>query len=276
MGTTHSKPQLEHDHVISSDPKSHQTHTPSRSTKYAIVLDSNTNIDQLTTSIANPLAKTDLPTTQPRPQDSAKRTANNSLPVELWMHIFDHLRNTVDYARPPVVAIYKSALAVYDDTTLAAHTLPAFEKRSWKQSRPFYHIDRTSRAAALRMKLCLRLLQTCKAPSLATRSFAKAARLLRNGRRPVAAPEYWAVKVSEEADVLAGYREAGRVLESLAGASDDVVFHSLGLGSARRIVLLERCNWNTVSMLARAREIEVAIYEFWRRKGIRAGVVEIV
>lgn len=106
------------------------------------------------------------------------------------------------------------------------------------------------------------------------RSAAKVTRLLRQGRVPEVQPEYLVIKVSEDAEVLGAYREAGRVLDSLSGVSDGVVLHSLGLGTAKHIVLLERCNWNTFSMLARSREIESAIYGFWRRNGIPTGVVE--
>lgn len=78
------------------------------------------------------------------------------------MRAFEYVR-TDDYARPAVVANYKRSLAVHGDTLEAAQTLPAFRKknRTWKQSRPFYHIDRTSRAAALNLNLCLRVLQQC-------------------------------------------------------------------------------------------------------------------
>ena len=47
----------------------------------------------------------------------------NTLPIELWTRVFEHVDNTKDYARPPVLAVNKSSLAVYGDGTTAAQTL---------------------------------------------------------------------------------------------------------------------------------------------------------
>lgn len=274
----HSTPQPKHEHLTAD--KTHQEDTPSTATtSHPMALYSKIELDQPTTSITNTFAKINMSPTQSPTQQTDEATTDQpttkTLPIELWMRVFEHVDNTKHYARPPVVEVYKSSLAVYGDTITAAQTLPAFEKRSWKQSRAFYHIDRTSRAAALKLNFCLRMLEESRAPSLAMRSAAKVTRLLRQGRVPEVQPEYLVIKVSEEAEVLRAYREAGRVLDSLSGVSDGVVLHSLGLGTAKHIVLLERCNWNTFSMLARSREIELAIYEFWRRDGIPTGVVEI-
>ncbi|KAM0708298.1 hypothetical protein Q7P35_004949 [Cladosporium inversicolor] len=272
-----SAPGLEHEHALTD--KAHQTDTPSKAaTESLLALNSKTDNCDFTTSVTNTLAQIGLSATQSPTQqndENNNKPTNKSLPVELWMHIFEYVHATKDYARPSVVVVYKSALAFYGDTTRAAVPLPAFEKRTWTHSKALYHIDRTSRAAALKLDMCLRQLEACKAPALAMRNAARIARQLKQGKAPEAAPDYLAIEVSDQPDVLTGYREAGRVIESLAGLKDDVATHSLGLGTAKRIVLLERRNWDTFSMVARAWEMECAIHEFWRRNGIPAGVVEI-
>ena len=123
----------------------------------------------------------DEPTEQP---------TTSTLPIELWMRVFEHVDDTKDYARPPVLAVYKSSLAVCSDGTTAAQTRPAFEKRTWKQSRAFYHtLTGSAERAALKPNMYLRMLEGSRAPSLAMRTAAKATRLMRQGRVPEVQPE---------------------------------------------------------------------------------------
>jgi hypothetical protein len=223
-------PQLEHERAVAD--KEHQTETPSPAfTQSLMALDSKTNLDQLTTSITNTLARIDLPTTQCPAQQTDEEIINKSLPIELWMRVFEYLHNTKDYARLSVTTDCQSSLAIHEDSVEAARILPAFEKHTWAQTRTLYHIDRTSRAAALKLKLCLRKLEAC----------------------PDAKPRYLATEVTNKPEVLSGHREAGMLLELLAyWKKGGGLSRPLGLGPADHIVLLERCNWNTFSMLARA------------------------
>jgi hypothetical protein len=241
-------------------------------------VDVQTNSHDPVSSVTNVLTTLDLSTSQyPPPQNDRPTTQapNKKLPTELWMQVFEYI-HTEDYARPSVVAVYKSSVAVYGDTIKAASTLPAFEKRTWKRVRELYHIDSSSRAAALKLHMCLRGLQNCKAPKQTMRNMAMVARCIRSGSYSEMTPEYVPFEVSDQPEVLSGYQEAGRVVECLSSSRDGAVSYALGLRTAKHIVLLERCNWDTYSMLARAQEIECAIYEFWQRKGITAGVVEVV
>lgn len=92
-----------------------------------MALDSKTDLDQLST---NTLAKIGIsPTQSPTLQidDTTDQTTHKTLPVELWMRVFEYVR-TDDYARPAVVANYKRSLAIHGDTLEAAQTLPAFAK----------------------------------------------------------------------------------------------------------------------------------------------------
>jgi hypothetical protein len=247
-----SMPQLENERAVAD--KEHQTETPSPAfTQSLMALDSKTNLDQLTTSITNTLARIDLPTTQCPAQQTDKETINNSLPIELWMRVFEYLHNTKDYARLSVTTDCQSSLAIHEDSVEAARILPAFEKHTWAQTRTLYHIDRTSRAAALKLKLCLRKLEACKAPAPAMQRADIVTRWLEQGEFPDAKPRYLATEVTNKPEVLSGHREAGMLLELLAyWKKGGGLSRPLGLGPADHIVLLERCNWNTFSMLARA------------------------
>jgi len=238
-------------------------------------VDVDTNSHDLVSSVTNMLTTLGLSTATPQGNRPTAQAMNKKLPIEIWMQVFEYV-HTDDYARPSVIAVYKSAVAVYGDSIKAAETLPAFEKHTWKRLRELYHIDSNSRAAALKLHMRLRGFQDCKAPKLAMRNLAMVARCVRGGSLPETTPDCVAFEVSDQPEVLSGYKEAGRVVESLSGSWDGTVSYSLGLRTAKHIVLLEWCNWDTYSMLARAQEIECAIYEFWRRKGITAGVVEVV
>jgi len=283
-------PQLEHtilDQTQTSEACQNDM-IPTTTSPDLMAFDSKTNLSELTTSATDISTGieidigTDPPTTDhpmERNNDPTNPPTKSTLPVEVWMRILDYI-HPEDYARQPVLMVYKTSLALHGDTAAAAQTLPAFEKRSWKLSRTFYRIDRTSRAAALKLKLklSLRLLRECKPAVLALDNTARVESQLIDGvynQETKPKPCYVAILVSEQREVLAGYEEAGQVVDCLTGRYDDVVVHSLGLGTAKRIVLLERCDWDSFSMLARAREIEETMHGFWRRNGILGGVVEI-
>lgn len=123
-----SVPRLEHEHILVG--KDHRTDTPSTSTtSNQMALDSKTDLDQLST---NTLAETEISPTQSSTlqiDDTTDQPTHKTLPVELWMRVFEYVR-TDDYARPAVVANYKRSLAVHGDNLEAAQTLPAFEKKT--------------------------------------------------------------------------------------------------------------------------------------------------
>lgn len=127
-----STPQPKHEHLTAD--KTHQEDTPSTATtSHPMEPYSEIDLDQPTTSIANTFAKINMSPTQSPTQQMDEATTDQpttkTLPIELWMRVFEHVDNTKHYARPPVVAVYKSCLIT------AARALPAFEKRSWKQSK---------------------------------------------------------------------------------------------------------------------------------------------
>jgi hypothetical protein len=241
--------------------------------------DSKLRCDELTTSVTSTLARIILSTTQSPAQQIDKATndtTNKNLPVELWIRVFEYIHNTRDYARPSVTMAYKRSLAVHGDSIEAAKILPAFERRTWKQSRKLYHIDRTSRAAALKLNMCLRVLEECKAPLRAMQHTRMVYRLINAGVYKESSPRYVAIQVTEAPEEHRRLDQAETAVWLLSGTLDVFVMHSLGLRTAKHVVLLDRCGWDTHVMLARGREIESAVYEFWRRNGIPAGVVEIV
>jgi hypothetical protein len=98
----------------------------------------------------------------------------------------------------------------------------------------------------------------------------------KNSRLSHEAPQYVVVETTGEPEVLTGYYEAERVVNAVASLWGNPIIDALGLKTAKHIVLLDRCNWDTYSMLARGREIELAMYEFWRCKEIPARVIEIM
>jgi hypothetical protein len=85
-----------------------------------------------------------------------------------------------------------------------------------------------------------------------------------------------AIQIDASRDEAQRRVEAGIVVEMVSGVFDHLVVHSLGLRTAKHVVLLDRCNWDTQEMVAQGREIEGAVYEFWRRNDIPAGVIEII
>jgi hypothetical protein len=278
MEIMNSMPQLDSEHdfavnVHQADwPSTAPTHNP-----MALNHNKKTDFDGLT----NMLAKVDISPAQPPTRHSNGPTDlptnnNQSLPVELWMRVFDYLHNATDYARPSVTMAYKRSLAIHSDTIKAAQTLPPFEKRSWKLSRTLYHIDRTSRAAALKLRLCLRVLAACKTPLHPIEQTQLVFDLIKAGVYKQSSPSYVAIQIDASRDESQRRVEAGIVVEMVSGVFDHLVVHSLGLRTAKHVVLLDRCNWDTREMVACGREIEGAVYEFWRRNDIPAGVVEIV
>lgn len=69
-----------------------------------------TDDPDLTTSVIKTLTRIDLSSTQcptRRNEKLTSRPTNESLPVEIWMQIFEHV-HIEDYARQAVVAVYKS------------------------------------------------------------------------------------------------------------------------------------------------------------------------
>jgi hypothetical protein len=101
--------------------------------------------------------------------------------------------------------------------------------------------------------------------------------LAQTGVYKESSPGYVAFEVTDTREALTRNAQAETVafmLPSMGFA--DLVVHSLGLDTAKHVVLLDRGDWKSHEMLARGREIEGAIYEFWRRNDISVGRVEIV
>jgi hypothetical protein len=125
-------------------------------------------------------------------------------------------------------------------------------------------------------KVCLRVLQQCKAPLRALDNTQLVVRLMKAGVYKESSPEYVAIQITEAREGPERCAEGWTVVELLAGGFDDIVVHSLGLGTAKHVVLLECYDWDAQRMLTRGRDVESSIRKFWKRKGIPAGVVEIV
>jgi hypothetical protein len=220
------------------------------------------------------------PTTAPTKKD---------LPIELWMQIFEHVRSE-DYARPCSVAKYASSLVAHDDDGIgAAKSLHKFERESWQRSRPLYAITRNSRAAALKLRLCLRVLQSCKEPVFASRCIEEWDALSAPSRRLLGRPEAEAGLASQKCIALQFYpagsdgplgrnerhKELHEAYQLLGHPYyTAAVRHYFRLDTARRVVLLfdpcrqtrDRNDW--------ARLLKEQITKFWARKGITDGQVD--
>jgi hypothetical protein len=138
----------------------------------------NSDISAFNTPTETDLLVTQGPTTlegnliRPNSNISASiTTTQTDLPSQIWMVVFEHIHEEDNFARPKSVAEYASSLSTYGDSIEAAKTLPPFEKRSWSKTRPLYSINRNSRAAALKLQLCLRVLRTFRKPLVLSECF---------------------------------------------------------------------------------------------------------
>jgi hypothetical protein len=127
--------------------------------------------------------KTTLPTTQGPTSLEGNAIHPNSyisafiaitktdLPSEVWIVVFEHIYEEDGFARPNSVADYASSLNNHGDSIEAAKIMPSFVKRSWSKTRPLYAINRNSRAAALKLQLCLRVLRASRKPLVLSECF---------------------------------------------------------------------------------------------------------
>lgn len=90
------------------------------------------------------------------------------LPTELWMQILESVTLEEHLARPAqverFVEAFRQGSGSEKEEEELVRSLPEFERRAWKATRPYYAIDRSLRAAAQRVFLSGLLLQTCSAP----------------------------------------------------------------------------------------------------------------
>jgi hypothetical protein len=272
-----------------------------RATHEATSLDVKATHKNSDISTSNTLAVTDLSATQGlaalevnathanKIRSSSNTSTETDLPPEVWTIVFEQLHTEGDYARPECVAKYAGSLNIYGDSIKAAKTLPEFEQRSWVKIRPLYTINRNSRAAALKLQLCLRVLQTSRKPVILSEYFPRPERL--SIRVHWSVPAYVLVPVSESVPATApanrsiviaipsrseplngDWYSAFQLVTQDAGAKQHV-----DLIAARRVVLLVS---HTGSQDAQVNsewpgDFREMILQFWLRNGITDGTVEI-
>jgi hypothetical protein len=224
------------------------------------------------------------PDTNTSPSTSS---SNKDLPIELWMQISEHVRSE-DYARPRSVAEYAASLALHgDDGIEAAKSLPHLERESWRRSRPLYTINRNSRAAALKLRLCLRVLQTCEVPVLASKCLEEWDALSVSSRQLLGTPKAEAGPAAQKCVVLqlypsdsygSGreemYKELHAVFRLLMEHDAAAVY--LRLDTARHVALLSDPCWQTRKRDSWARLLKERASEFWERKGITDGQMDVL
>lgn len=202
---------------------------------------------------------------------SALNEANNmDLPVEIWLHIFDYVRSN-GYARPDSTVSYANSLATYGDSIEAAKTLPAFEKQVWSWSRTLYAVNRNSRAAALRLRLCLRVLQTCSKPVVTSECLES----LYNYSNPLSGPvptlSYVAIQLDAEESPWNRNGEAWAAVHLIHQGAAAKLY--LSLNTAKHVVLLGKCS-GSPHMMRWTERLKCAIREFWKRNGVSCGDIE--
>jgi hypothetical protein len=223
-----------------------------------------------------------------QPSPTAAPT-NKDLPIELWMQIFEHVRSE-DYARPHSVARYAASLDLHgDDGITAANDLHLLERESWQRSRPLYTISRNSRAAALKLRLCLRVLQTCKEPVFASRCLEEWDALPSSCQRLLGRPEAEAGLAPQKCVALQLYpadlheSEQDQMYKELHAAfrlfrmrNTAAATHYLRLDTTSRVILLFDPCWGTLDFDGWARHLKEQITKFWDGKGITDGQVDVM
>lgn len=204
--------------------------------------------------------------------------AKMDFPVEIWMRIFEHMHSE-NIARPPAIAKYAASLSIHGDSIQAAQTLPKFEQECWIQTRPLYAINQTSRAAAIKLRLCLHVLRTCRKPLLASQCLDEwDAQSWRTLPDPGSVTGCVAVQLyGEDGDesLQAEYREQ-RACHRLLTEYVTARTHYLRLETAKRVVLFvddKRCAQRQIEM---ADGVKCKIERFWREERTENGRVEIV
>jgi hypothetical protein len=111
----------------------------------------------------------DVQKREPHPE-SVSSTATTTiktmhLPMEIWMRVLESLSHENILARPAYVNCFVKAIiqrtAAEEDLV---SSLPEFERRAWKATRPYYAINSTIRRAAQQVFLSGVVLQTSAAP----------------------------------------------------------------------------------------------------------------
>jgi hypothetical protein len=232
-----------------------------------------------------PSCQSITPDTYPSP---ATAPTKKDLPIELWLQIFEHIHSE-DYARPLSVAEYAASLTLYgDDDIAAANDLHQLERERWQRSRPLYAINQNSRATALKLRLCLRALQTCKEPVSAS-GFLKEwdalsvpwqRALVRQTPRAEVRPALRCIAIQIYQDPSAAIPETHHhELHSTIGIltrHDSAAKHYFRSDTAKRVVLLFDPCWETDERDRWARVITRRITRFWALEGIVDGKVDVM
>jgi hypothetical protein len=211
------------------------------------------------------------------------------LPIEIWMQIFEHVRSE-DYARPHSVAKYAASLDLHgDDGIAAANDLHQLERESWQRSRPLYTISRNSRAAALKLRLCLRVLQTCKEPVFASRYLEEWEALSASSQRHLGRLEAEAGLAPQKSVALQfypadlhepeqyeRYKELHAAFRLFRMRNTAAGTHYLRLDTTSRVILLFDPYWETLDLYGWARHLKEQITKFWDGKGITDGQVDVM
>jgi hypothetical protein len=201
------------------------------------------------------------------------------LPVELWMRVFEYVSAGDEFARPKFVKKYAGSLSAYGaDNLQAAKVLPKFEKRTWVQTRHLYAIDRSSRAAALTLQLCLQVLQKCRHPVVPSDLLAQSDIIqdmddIKGALGPLDL-RHVAIQLHRKSNYLSLKEEASAALALIGDGVS--ARYCLSLGSASRVELILHPKHDSEAAYYYADEVEDVIKSFWRRYNIPAGQVEIV
>jgi hypothetical protein len=226
------------------------------------------------------------PDTHPSPTTAP---TNKDLPIELWMQIFEHVRSE-DYARPHSVAEYAASLDQHgDDDIAAANDIRQLERESWQRTRPLYAISRNSRAAALKLRLCLRVLQTCKEPVFASSCLEEWDALSSSSQRLLGRPEAEAGLTPQksvalqfypadlhESEQYERYKELHAAFRLFRMRNTAAATHYLRLDTTSRVILLFDPCWETLDLDGWARHLKEQITKFWNGKGITDGQVDVM
>jgi hypothetical protein len=209
-------------------------------------------------------------------------TATTDLPPEVWMVVFEQIHSEEDYARPEFVAKYADSLSIHGDSLEAARTLPDFEQRSWLKTRPLYAINRNSRAAALKLQLCLHILRSFRKPVAASEYFGLLIVFSRVSSplysMPVPAPVSPHIVIQFPAQQDPSINFDNFVAIGLARQYMYAGMQWLKWHPERRVILLPDLASTGDAQLAFQwpRKLRYIILEIWLRNGIRNGTVEIL
>jgi hypothetical protein len=199
------------------------------------------------------------------------------------MVFFEHIHTEEDYARPQFVAKYAGSLGIHGDGIEAAKTLPEFEQRSWVKTRPLYSINHNSRAAALKLQLCMHVLRTSEKPLVPSECYHQARLPYSHSSSsyvpvlvlPPALP-YVVIRLYAQDGALRVFSKYNYALFLASeGARARPCFNLI---AARRVMLLTNPTAARDAQLTSERPGNISgnIQNFWLRNGILDGTVEFL